>query len=67
MVQPLVELAVVAVALSTPVHEVLAYLEFLPATTPQHLFRELSIFRLREMEVVWEAATKQECVTATSP
>ncbi|KAG1703054.1 hypothetical protein DVH05_007968 [Phytophthora capsici] len=60
MVKPLVELAVVAVALSTPVQEVLAYLEFLPVTIRQHLFRELSNFRLREMEVAWEAAAKQE-------
>ncbi|KAG3121081.1 hypothetical protein PI124_g15 [Phytophthora idaei] len=58
--QSLVELSVVAVALFTPVQELLEYVEFLPIAIRHQLFRELSNFRLREMEVAWEAAAKQE-------
>ncbi|KAG7393586.1 hypothetical protein PHYPSEUDO_007423 [Phytophthora pseudosyringae] len=59
-VQSLVELSVVAVALFTPVQEVLEYLEYLPIAIRHQLFRELSNFRLREMEVAWEATAQQE-------
>lgn len=56
----LVELAVAAVALFTPVQEILDYVEYLPTTIRHRLFKELSNFRLREMEVAWEAAAKLE-------
>ncbi|KUF76140.1 NLRC3 protein [Phytophthora nicotianae] len=59
-VQSLVELTVVAVALYTPVQELLEYVEFLPSRIRDQLFRELSNFRLREMEMAWEAAAQQE-------
>ncbi|GMF49293.1 unnamed protein product [Phytophthora fragariaefolia] len=56
----LVQLAVAAVALFSPVQEILDYVEYLPIAIRRQLFRELSNFRLREMEVVWEAAAKLE-------
>ncbi|KAE9003727.1 hypothetical protein PF011_g12786 [Phytophthora fragariae] len=56
----LVELAVAAVALSTPVQEILDYVEYLPSAIRHQLLKELSNFRLREMEVAWEAAAKLE-------
>jgi hypothetical protein len=57
-VRSLVELSVVAVALFTPVPELLGYVEFLPTAIRHQLFSELSNFRLREMEVAWEAAAQ---------
>ncbi|KAG6609979.1 putative sorting and assembly machinery component 50 [Phytophthora cinnamomi] len=56
----LVDLAVAAVALFTPVQEILDYVEFLPTAIRHQLFKELSNFRLREMEVAWEASAKLE-------
>ncbi|KAF4139434.1 Leucine Rich repeat [Phytophthora infestans] len=56
----LVELAVAAVALYTPVQELLEYVELLPSTIRRQLFRELSNFRLREMEMEWETAAQNE-------
>ncbi|CAI5725865.1 hypothetical protein KXD40_002026 [Peronospora effusa] len=58
--QSLVELAVVTVALFTPVQDLLDYVEYLPTAIRRRLFRELSNLRLREMEVAWEAAAKLE-------
>lgn len=52
----LVELAVAAVAHLTPVQELLTYVEYLPTAIRHQLFHEMSDFRLREMEMAWEAA-----------
>ncbi|GMF10389.1 unnamed protein product [Phytophthora lilii] len=59
-VKSLVELSVVAVALFSPVQEVLEYVEFLPIAIRHQLFKEMSNFRLRAMEVEWEAGAKLE-------
>ncbi|CEG49166.1 Leucine-rich repeat, ribonuclease inhibitor subtype [Plasmopara halstedii] len=56
----LIELSIAAVALSTPVHQILDYVEFFPIAIRQQLFYKLSNLRLREMEVAWEAAAHQE-------
>ena len=54
----LVELTVETVALHTPVVELLAYIEYLPTFIRHQIFQKLSKFRLREMEVAWEAIAK---------
>ncbi|KAG2523617.1 hypothetical protein BBO99_00000599 [Phytophthora kernoviae] len=59
-VKSLVELTVAAVALSTPVPELLAYIEYLPIAIRHQLFHELSNFRLREMEVAWQTDAQTE-------
>ncbi|KAI9915942.1 hypothetical protein PsorP6_007548 [Peronosclerospora sorghi] len=55
-----VELTVVVVAHNTPVQELLAYIEYLPAVIRAQLFRHMYVFRLREMELAWEADVKSE-------
>ncbi|OWZ24861.1 hypothetical protein PHMEG_00043 [Phytophthora megakarya] len=59
MAKSLVELSAGAVALFTPVQELLIYVEYLPVAIRHQLFHELSNFRLREMEVAWEAAADE--------
>uniref|UniRef100_A0AAV1VML7 Uncharacterized protein n=1 Tax=Peronospora matthiolae TaxID=2874970 RepID=A0AAV1VML7_9STRA len=54
----LVDLAVAAVARWTPVQELLVYVEYLPTAIRAQLFHRLSDFRLREIEIAWEAAAK---------
>ncbi|RLN74935.1 hypothetical protein BBJ28_00021882, partial [Nothophytophthora sp. Chile5] len=53
----LLDLSVAAVTRHTPVPDLLAYIEYLPASVRLQLFQHMSNFRLREMEVAWEAAT----------
>ncbi|KAG7400278.1 hypothetical protein PHYBOEH_006415 [Phytophthora boehmeriae] len=59
-VKTLVELSVAAVAASTPVSELLAYIEYLPVAIRHQIFHELSNFRLREMEVAWQRAAETQ-------
>ena len=54
----LVDLAVATVAHWTPVQELLVYVEYLPTAIRDQLFHRLSDFRLREIEMAWEAAAK---------